>query len=51
MEEYIKKLRQEAKDLLEDTLVSLNEEIRNEIMAKKLNKIAKDLEKIIKMDH
>lgn len=41
---YINKLRKEAEELRNDTLVSMAEGIRNEILAKRLDEIANEIE-------
>lgn len=43
---YINKLRKEAEDLRNDTMVSMAEGIRNEIIAKRLDEIANDIENL-----
>lgn len=45
---YITKLRKEAEGLRNDNLVSMVEGIYNEIIAKRLDEIANDIENIVK---
>lgn len=42
----VRRLRKEARDLKADTLVSMSEGLRNEIMADRLEELAKEIENL-----